>query len=223
MAETAAARAPIDPSPDLAPRAEPDARGPASVTLRMRLRSETRPAHERLDACFAGLAEGDPQNYGLFLRMNEASHRAIEPILAGSPLHAFRPAPASGLHSAAFADLAVLRLRRLVPIPFPIASPSLAQSLGIAYVLEGSRLGARQILRKLRNGADEETDRLPVTFLQRAAEGVEEFRTFLDLAETLVATCAERDETVRAADATFDYFLDVVRRAGALDEGGTVI
>ncbi|KAB0680399.1 biliverdin-producing heme oxygenase [Aureimonas leprariae] len=190
-------------------------------SLRSRLRAETRPAHERLDASFAGLAEGDPTDYGLFLRMNEACHGAIEPLLAASPLAAARPRSAAGdLHAAALADVEAMRLRRIVPAAFPLAKPTLAQSLGIAYVVEGSKLGARQILRRLRKAADEETDRLPVAFLERAAGGADGFKAFLEMAETLVATRAEQDVAVEAADATFGYFLDVVRRAGAGDERG---
>lgn len=222
MAETTATRTPIEPPPaPAAPGAEavPD-RSTPPASLRSRLRRETRAAHERLDASFIGLSEGDPADYGLFLRMNEACHGTIEPVLAASPLAALWPPRVPGPHAAALADMEAIGLRPIVPAPFPVARPSLAQAVGIAYVLEGSKLGARQILKKLAKDDPAATDRPPTAFLSHVAGSAEGFRGFLDLIEDLVADSFERDAAVGAADATFGYFLDAVRRARADGEGG---
>lgn len=121
----------------------------AGETLRDRLRADTREAHEALDARFAAMMAGDTNRYALFLVMNRDAHAAIEPLLAAGPLAGAWQA--TGRLEAVRRDCQVLGLgeERAEPPRFGLDAGSRAAAFGLAYVLEGSRLGAKYLLRAL--------------------------------------------------------------------------
>ncbi len=125
--------------------------GPAA--LRAHLRDGTRAAHEALDARFAGMTEeSGPDGYRRFVAMNAAAFADLVPRLLASALAA-RPeavAPLVASLAALEADRAAMGLDALVAPEIP-ASPALGldEAVGIAYVLEGSKLGARYMHRRL--------------------------------------------------------------------------
>lgn len=204
---------------DLPVMAQPDLQADAR-SLRRRLRSESRASHETLDAKFDGMAEAPtPDVYARFLAVNEACHRAIEPVLAASPLSEIAPGFASTPRSPALAaDLAAMDIAALDAPPFPLPAPDAAETVGIIYVIEGSRLGAGFILSKLRGrelGAD--WSKAAFAYL----EGPDEphaLRGFLMEASRRLQGDSDIDRAVAAADATFRYFIDVERlsHAGAM-------
>ncbi|RKG60691.1 heme oxygenase [Corallococcus sp. AB011P] len=122
-----------------------------------RLRTETRPHHERTEGAVrlmdAHLTPADYQRqleafYGLYL--------PLEALLAG-PLAALEPALDSrarwktplldaDLRAMGHDTASLARLPRASSLP---ALPGLAEALGCAYVLEGSTLGGQLILRHL--------------------------------------------------------------------------
>lgn len=194
--------------------------------LRASLRDGTRERHERLDAAFPdlGAAAAGGSDYARFLRVNEACHRAIEPVLSAGGLGAHRAQLVPGdRHAAAAADLAAMNLRPIVLKDFVPRSPGLSEAVGIAYVMEGSRLGARTILKRLRASGRVDMRPPPPTLFLEAAGNADRFRGFMAWAETIAAAPSDRDLAVRAANATLDYFLEAVRIADTVPcDGGTI-
>ncbi|GGD96977.1 biliverdin-producing heme oxygenase [Aureimonas endophytica] len=212
----------FDPSPAATRGQEPE----PGTGLRHRLRLETRLAHERLDAGFARIGEpdGGGGDYARFLIVNEACLGAIEPLLAASGVFRhFGDGAAAFRHEAARRDLAAMKLRPIVVSPFPLPRPSIAEAVGVTYVLEGSRLGARLILKRLRAAEEDgKPSAIATSFLEAAGQPTR-FRAFLDAAEMLVATGADSDRAVDAANRTFDYFLEAMRTADRAQNGMRVI
>ncbi|KQT69799.1 MULTISPECIES: biliverdin-producing heme oxygenase [unclassified Aureimonas] len=205
---------------DLPVMAPPDPQADAR-SLRRRLRAESRESHEALDATFDGMADAaGPDTYARFLLVNEACHRAIEPILERSPLPDVAPGFRVKSRSPSLAaDLDAMGLRPLEAPAFPLSAPNAAETVGIVYVLEGSRLGAGFILSRLR-GRDlgEAWSKAAFAYL----EGPDEphaLRGFLIEATASLGSGDEGernvDRAVAAADATFRYFLDVERLSRA--------
>lgn len=108
------------------------------------LRAATATEHEAVDAAFAGYDLADPASYGAFLTAHARALPAIERALAGvAGLPPLRP---RALLLAA--DLAALRLP--LPEPLPFAAPAdPARAFGMAYVIEGSRLGGGMLARRV--------------------------------------------------------------------------
>lgn len=173
----------------------------AAATLRQTLRTATRSAHARVDGVLAG-GIADLPDYARYLRGMHAFVASAESALRdGAAPDAWDvPAWLDWLR----ADLDALGLAPLAPEAMRIDGP--AQSLGVLYVLEGSALGARVLLRDaqslglpavrfLRSHADGESgERWPrfLIFLQQAASPDAAFRqTMLDAANAAFAV-AER-------------------------------
>ncbi|WP_226584407.1 biliverdin-producing heme oxygenase [Acuticoccus sediminis] len=209
------------PLADSASRVDP-------ADLRWRLRGATAAAHETLDRRFETLADpGDTRAYHAFLRMNHACHALLEAWLAPVVGPARDPAgraaapagavpPRQPLTAALAADLAALDL---APLPrdgladLVTALPQgLSEAAGVLYVLDGSRLGARTILK----GWARQSKGLPSTvYLTAAAASSGPVFGAFD------ALCAHIDpadvaQTIVAAQAAFKLF----ERASALTTQG---
>ena len=103
--------------------------------LRARLRAETRPEHEALDAAFGALDLSEPRDYATFLRAHHAASTLIEPLIA----------PAPGRVAALVSDIG--QIGGEVTCGFAYPALQNAHPLGLAYVVAGSHLGAK-VLRK---------------------------------------------------------------------------
>lgn len=207
------------------PRPLPGAAEPPP-SFRRRLRQGSGDRHERLDGRFAGLHEAaEPALYHRFIRVNHACHRAIGEVLgAAGPLRAAGMAgeDLSRCTMDLSADMEAMGLAPLAPPPFPIPAPDLAEAVGIAYVLEGSLLGARYIHRALTaRPLGEAWKGVSLRYLA-AADGPDTFRAFMEDASGRVGSQAGRDRSVAAANATFDYFLQAVLAAEAEDRAGGI-
>lgn len=103
--------------------------------LRARLREDTRPEHDRLDALYGQLDLSVRDDYLLFLQAHHAAHSVVEPLI--------QPAPAR--QQALAADIRALGA---VPLAgFAASYTRHAHPLGLSYVVAGSFLGG-QVLRK---------------------------------------------------------------------------
>lgn len=91
-----------------------------------------------------------------------------------------------------------------------LAFSSVPALLGIAYVLEGSRLGA-QYLSRIVAASPDEAVRNNMHFLEHGT-GQRLWPTFLQTLETWVNDPAAIEEAIRGARATFDLFLAAQRR-----------
>ena len=113
--------------------------------LRRRLRDETRPAHDRVDAAFDRFDLTDAHALGGFL---EAHHEALSALpLDPAPLGL----PGVTLLPLLRADLAALGLG--APVGEPVALASEAERLGAYYVVAGSRMGAQVLSARWREAS----------------------------------------------------------------------
>ena len=183
----------------------------AAQAFRQRLRAATGARHAALDRRFAGIEAGrDAGLYHRFIRVSDAVHRTLEPILAASPLPD-RMGGWSGRERAAVLalDLRAMGLKPLAAPPFAIPAPRLPEAIGIAYVLEGSRLGARMMHRSL---APRAGHALSLRYLA-SAEETDFFRPFLARGAWLLPEPADQALAGAAARAAFDHVLAVTDAA----------
>jgi len=125
---------------------EPPATTPSR--LRVRLKIATAAAHERVDLLAARFDLSDRNRYAQFLAAHAAAIVPLEQMLAEYGVANLLPDWALRSRSAALLrDLDLLHAElRVIPVPI---FASEAQMLGSLYVLEGSRFGARFILRQV--------------------------------------------------------------------------
>lgn len=109
-------------------------------TRRFVLRAETADAHAALDAAVGPL--DSLEAYRRYLRGLHAFRVTAEAQLDGA---AWQPVALAGLIAADMADLAVPAQPPVALEVLEVAGPS--EALGLAYVLEGSALGARLLWR----------------------------------------------------------------------------
>lgn len=171
-------------------------------TLRSALRARTAPRHDELDRAvghFANLA-----SYGDFTRSTYRFRHAVEAAMAAAPA-GWEIDPIAALAAQDMVDLAL-------PLP-PVdtAAPAIAtpaERLGVAYVLEGSSLGARMLVREAqRLGLSED---FGARHLARQAGDHERWRRFMAELET---TTASPEEVIAAAEATFGFALSIYAKA----------
>ena len=117
---------------------------PATMSALAILRAATRSNHDAVDAAFASFHLSDSAGYGRFLIAHARALPTVEAVLAGlAGLPALRPRTLL-LH----ADLSALGLATpdLLPLPAPADHGS---AFGMAYVIEGSRLGGGLLARQV--------------------------------------------------------------------------
>lgn len=192
--------------------------------LRRHLRAATAPVHAALDRRFADLLDPAARDYRAFLRMNHACHGLLEAWLAEAgpatrrsagdgpaPQGPVLPAEIAALRpsftAALAADMAAMGLAPLPPEGLAARLASLRRGLpeaaGVVYVLDGSRLGARMILKEWR-GRREASGRSSVYLTAAAAASVPVFAAFDALSAHLDP--GELERTVAAAQTAFKLF-----------------
>jgi heme oxygenase len=116
--------------------------------IRDRVGEATRHSHARLDAAMNWVDLGRPDYYAGFLRGQSEALFPLEAALERAGIEAMFPDwPLRARTPALENDLAVLDVDS-DPLPVPTIDGA-ARMLGVMYVLEGSRLGARVILSRL--------------------------------------------------------------------------
>lgn len=202
----AAARTELRPSRDRGP--------PAPDSLRSTLRSGTAEAHARLDACFGRLDLQKLSDYSRFLTAQAAALLPLETALLASGVERLFPDWASRARSQALrADIACLGGRPPVVPPLPRLEPD--AMLGIAYVLEGSRLGARFLLRRVLRSPDRRVAG-NTAFLSHGA-GSDLWQTFLDMLEREGRALRDTTMAIAAARRAFSLFEAEAARVAACE------
>ncbi|TFF21994.1 hypothetical protein E3C22_15200 [Jiella endophytica] len=126
--------------------------GPAADGLRSYLRSRTAKAHAQLDARFASIAaRPEASDYHRFVLMNLTAYRGLSAFLAAQSIET-----APDLKTSVDADLqrletdaAAMGLDGTATADFVLAPYGPTEAAGVTYVLDGSKLGARFIHRRL--------------------------------------------------------------------------
>jgi heme oxygenase len=119
------------------------------MTLRSQLRSATATLHEQVDAQFSRYALHSRASYGAFLQAHARALFGLEAALEAAAIDSLLP----DWHERRRRHLLHQDLTALA-LPVPLALP-LQMRLdpdacwGLAYVLEGSRLGARLLLKRV--------------------------------------------------------------------------
>jgi heme oxygenase len=176
-------------------------------SLRAALRAATMAAHELLD-CAMQAASGwqTSDDYTRFLALQHAARLPIEDWLAAHAPPGLTPPPQTPLIAR---DLARVGCPLPAPAPlFTVGRVGPGTALGIAWVLAGSALGNRAIVRQVaRIGSGV----WPVAFL-----GDETMMAFWHSLRTRIerpAASTEAEGATRAAEAVFAHFLAVARHA----------
>jgi len=180
-------------------------RPPHADGLRTRLRTETAPAHARVEAAADLRAlERSPAAYARFLTVLHTVYGPLEQRLEsfagwdelGLRLEPRRKAP---LLAADLAALPSSATAGTVDLDLPLPE-SFGESLGALYVLEGSTLGARVIARRLAAAPRP----LPTRFVQAYGPRTGAmWRAFLHALHRHEARGGDGDEVVRGAEGAF--------------------
>lgn len=166
---------------------------PGSRGARLALREATAPAHARVDALFSQFDLATRPGYVAFLYAQAGAHLAVEAALDRAYAPRVIPDwPARRRAAALRADLRDLGVEEVQQVEPPVFA-SEAQILGVAYVLEGSRLGGALLRRSVPAG-------MPAAFLGGTAEL---WRAFVALLDSRLTTPALVEEATAAALAAF--------------------
>lgn len=173
------------------------------MNLLAELRTHTTHLHERLDRAVSQTPIASRAGYARFLLMHARVLPHAERWLAGQP--AFASLPGDRMRTdALMQDVAALGLE--APLATPVAFGTENAVAGVAYVLEGSRLGARYLLAELAKSDIS----VPDAFL-RHGEGQHCWKTFRDWLASQPATPSAVEAAVTSARAVFAAYLDAVR------------
>lgn len=187
-------------------------KGMPGESLRTHLRAATMAAHDLLDhAMQAASGWQTREDYARFLSLQHAARAPLEGWLAAHAPAGLVPPPQTPLIAH---DLVRLGIAAPAPAPlFTIGRPGPGAALGIAWVLAGSALGNKAILRqvaRIGGGA------WPVAFL--GDDGAMAFWQDLRAQIERPAALAEAEGATRAAEAVFGHFLAAAEHAPPQEE-----
>ena len=196
---------------------------PARTTgnARLILKAATEAQHHSLDHGFGALDLKNRNDYKSFLTAQAAVLRPLENWLTQQGIARVLPDwPARRRSEAVASDLAGVNTEMLADDAVSISDRASAPLLlGVAYVLEGSRLGAQYLSREVAASPDRAV-RDNMRFLTHGA-GQKLWPSFLEILERNVIDPAAADEAAAGARATFDLFLrSQQRHAPALAGAG---
>ncbi|HEY8947417.1 MAG TPA: biliverdin-producing heme oxygenase [Rhizomicrobium sp.] len=171
----------------------------ASPSVRGRLKIATTAAHARLDTLAERFDLSTRTAYAEFLSAHAAVLIPLEQMLAeNGVVDLLADWPERSRSSALMRDLDILRADLRAALVPSFATE--AEMFGVLYVLEGSRLGARVILRAI----DENTMNGATHYLRHG--GVKLWPSFLDAMENAPGVAANFPATLDAALTTFEIF-----------------
>ncbi|MBS0534676.1 MAG: biliverdin-producing heme oxygenase [Proteobacteria bacterium] len=183
---------------------------PTSISARHHLKRVTAGQHAALDGGFGALDLKSRNDYRQFLAAQAAVIVPLEDWLTRHDAGRILPDWPRRRRAAALAeDLAGLGAGAGA-INIVMGAPSVPAMLGVAYVLEGSRLGARYLSRMVA-GSDDAAVRANMRFLTHGA-GLPLWPSFLEILEARVTDAADNDEAARGARQAFAHFLAAQRR-----------
>jgi heme oxygenase (biliverdin-IX-beta and delta-forming) len=178
--------------------------------LREKLKQSTAAAHRRLDATFSGFDLTGVDGYRRFLEASAAALLPLEAALEDAGIEAiFCDWPERRRGAAVASDLACLgsAARPLCDVE-PLSRNSM---LGVMYVLEGSRLGAKYLLRSIADRGDPRIS-ASTRYLNHGA-GKPLWRSFLLHLESEPVTQADEAEIIRGAHHAFAMFSEAAALA----------
>ncbi|WP_322897740.1 biliverdin-producing heme oxygenase [Erythrobacter sp. T5W1-R] len=185
--------------------------GPAE-DLRLHLRAATMAAHDLLDHSMqAASGWQNRADYARFLTLQHAARAPIEAWLAEHAPVALQPPVQTPLIAQ---DLAALGLGLpSAAAPFRMADEGAGEALGAAWVLAGSALGNKAILKQMRRASAADGDDWPAAFL--GDETMLAFWQALRARLEQPASAAQSAAAAETARAVFAHFI-----AHAQDAGG---
>jgi heme oxygenase len=171
--------------------------------LRHRLRNATADAHERLDARFGGLDLQNLADYRQFLEASAAALLPLETALIEAGVGRIFPDwKARSRRRAILNDLGVTGGDYYpLPVPRPL---DFGGVLGVMYVLEGSRLGAKVLLNKIVRSANPRV--AAATAYLRHGAGQHLWPSFITELERHATTLTGDASAVGGALRAFDLF-----------------
>lgn len=188
----------------------------SDTSLRARLRAATADAHAALDATAGALGVRTRTGYGAFLSASAAGLTPLELALERGGVGDWLPDWPRRVRRYALAqDLTALDLSPLPVAPAP--TPPFAAAVGMLYVLEGSRLGARFLSRQVR-AAD---PGLPLAYLTHG-EDADLWRTFTAWMEAIPRVGFQADDAEAGARYAFQCFSDAFGRVSPIVASGVV-
>lgn len=193
--------------------------------LRRVLREATAEAHAEVDGAFENLKWDQPGGYSRLLK----THGRVVPDLESAVSRSILPSSlgdwSARLRSKALrSDMAFLGVRpparrgRSAGEPTVAASqtPDFTQAVGIAYALEGSRLGGQIVLRRLRErGA---LPGLQATRFLRHGEGRDFWRSFTAWLASLEFTGEDVDGAIAGAMQVFASYREAIQEVGRVEQ-----
>jgi len=195
-----------------------------SDTLRNRLRGATASAHDMLDHTMRAAAGWTTQDdYADFLKIQHSAREPVEAWLAQHAPESLRPPAQCPLLAQDLASLGQVTSEAAPAFVPPREEASEAQALGIAWVLAGSALGNRSILKEVARIASKDGDEAaqsskgkgewPHAFL--ADDNMLSFWKYLRREIERPAQAGEAKAAARAASSVFDHFLTAARASAA--------
>lgn len=173
------------------------------------LRSATGIVHQRLDDAMSARDWTDAAHYSTFLLVQADVLPAVEDALVRVGFDRALPGWSPTRRGASLhEDLAGLDVARPVPDPWPLPLDD-GTAWGVAYVLEGSRLGGKLLLRRAQ-ASPSPAVRRNTRFLGHS-EAVR-WPIFLASMEAALPGDAERKRAVRGAHGVFDAYMAAVER-----------
>lgn len=178
-----------------------------TTSLRDTIREATRRSHARLDAAINWVDLCRPDYYASFLRGQAEALLPLESALERHGIHDLLPDWESRRRTPALEhDLAALDIG-VDPLPVPRLGPEndlTPELLGITYVLEGSRMGARVILSRIAEQPDAAI--IGATAFLRHGFGRRLWPTFLATLESSFAAHAHPERLIAGAQLAFGMF-----------------
>ena len=176
------------------------------MKTRFALRAATDDLHRELDTRLSRLNLSEPADYRQFLKFQARSLPPIEDALAAAGLGTVVAGWSERRRTHAIeADLASLG-EAMPPRAAAPAIAGIAELLGTAYVVEGSRLGARVLHRQVGDG-------LPAAFLSGDGS-LGPWPALLDAMESRLDSGLLVEDAEGAACRCFAWFLDAAGETG---------
>ncbi|MCQ4260370.1 biliverdin-producing heme oxygenase [Stutzerimonas stutzeri] len=176
------------------------------TSMRQWIRETSAPWHEQVDAAYSRFDLSNRHDYGGFLRAHAAALFGLEAALEqGGIIHLLPDWPARRRSAALREDLRSLQ----IALPAPLSLKPCTDEgwyWGVAYVLEGSRLGGRVLSQRVRNGGTGS----PLQYLSHG-EGVPLWPRFLEHFEQRAET-TDRDQLLAGVQLAFEQFLSAAEQ-----------
>jgi heme oxygenase len=170
------------------------------------LRAATADLHAKVDARFAGNFSGSALAYGSFLSVLAAASLPLERALEAAGIERFLPDwPERRRAALLLADLEALEIGAPAEVGAPAVTGE-ARQFGVAYVLEGSRLGGKLLLRRALVHPDERV-RGATRYLSHGADR-DFWPSFVKRLEASSAVTDAPDEAVAGARMAFALFCE---------------